>query len=426
MSIFAVLFAALHGLSAAASDSALAAPADAQPEVVFEDSGADDPERLRAERRAQAHDLDFFAPYYSVEGGRDTTLFLMNTISDPISVAVSALADDGAELALGSYVIESLQHVEISLRERLRGFEEDFAMGSLRLSLLGDVDTLQGWAVITEPDGQTFEIALITPEEATARELVAYWDTTIPAVQGAGGAIFHLVNTSDRAIDVELVAGLGSRTNTSVLEISPRGRARVERVGEAPLGPRGWLEIRHGGEAGDLVAVGLAGRGRHSVSLPLVPRTDTETNDRHESMPSANHHQVQGLDGAPVWLTLFNPAGEDRIVKIEALDAETGSTVGQAQLRPGSKEVLSVPLQRLIPATRAASHGVRVRVRSEDGGVLVRGFTAQPDGTVTDLAFFSYGVHPNGTYPLPDPTRYETVTTVVNLGYKPSRIAGQV
>lgn len=389
MSIIALLFVTLHGLSAAASDSALAAPAGVHPEVVLTDSGADDPERLRAERRAQAHDLDFFAPYYSIEGGRDTVLFLMNTISDPISVAVSGLADSGAELALGSYVIESLQHVEISLRERLRGFEEDFSVGSLRLSLLGDADTLQGWAVITEPDGQTFEIALVTPEEVTARELVAYWDTTIPAVQGAGGVSFHLVNTSDRAIDVELVAGHGSRTNTSVLEISPRGRVRMEQVGEVPFGPRGWLEIRHGGEAGDLVAVGLAGRARHSLSVPLVPLTDAETNDRHESMPSPDLHHVQRVDGAPVWLTLFNPAGEDRIVRIEALDAETGSAVGQAQLRPGSKEVLSVSLQRLIPATRAASHGVRVRVRSEEGGVLVRGVSRQPDGTVTDLAFFS-------------------------------------
>ena len=33
----------------------------------------------------------------------------------------------------------------------------------------------------------------------------------------------------------------------------------MDQVGEQPFGARGWLEIRQGGEAGDLVAVGLTG-----------------------------------------------------------------------------------------------------------------------------------------------------------------------
>lgn len=422
------VFPSVLAPSFAATSDPPAELASAQPELALRESDEDDPERLRAARRAQAHELDFFAPYYAIEAGRDTVLFLMNTISDPISVTVSALAEGGAELALGSYVIESLQHVEISLRERLGGFEGSFATGSLRLSLLGDADTLQGWAVITEPDGQTFELPLVTPEEVTSRSSIAFWDTTIPAIPGAGGVSFHLLNTSKRVVQVQLTTGDGNRSETASFEVAPESRAHVEGVSRRPFAPRGWLELRHDGEAGDLVAVGVVGRARHSLPLRLVPLGEAATQERHESAPTSWGRSGKPLGTPPgdTWIALFNPGDERRSVRIEVIDAETGGHLGQAELDAGPKEPRSFSLQELLPAIGAASHPVRLRVRSEGGGVMVQSFTALSDGTLAEIAFFPYGVHPNGTYILPDPARYETITTVVNLGYQASRIAAQV
>jgi len=58
---------------------------------------------------------------------------------------------------------------------------------------------------------------------------------------------------------------------------------------------------------------------------------------------------------------------------------------------------------------------------------MVSGITHLDDGTPRDITFFPFGdVHTNGTYPLLDNSRYQTVTTVVNLGEEPSRIGAQV
>ena len=351
----------------------------------------------------------------------------MNTVSDPISVTVWALGE-GVELPLGTYLIESLQHVEISLRERLTGFEETFASGSLRLSLLGDADTLQSWAVVMEPDGHTFELPLVSPEEVTHQGAIAFWDTTIPALPGAGGVAFYLLNTSDRPVGLQLTTAEKNRSATSSFLVAPGNRVRVEDVDRVPLGPRGWLEVRHDGEPGDVVGVGVVGRSRHSLALPLVPLGEAATQERHEAIPDSwgESERPRGGPGGDTWITLFNPGDERRPVRVEAFDAETGANLGQAQVDAGPKEPTSFSLRRIIPAVEATSHPVRLRVRSEGGGVLVHGFTAQPDGALADLAFFPYGVHPNGTYPLPDPSRYDTVTTVVNVGYESSRIAVQV
>jgi hypothetical protein len=85
---------------------------------------------MQAARRAQAHPVDFFAPYFSIEGLRETRLFLLNTIADPIVVDVVARSED-QELPLGAYTIEAQRHIEISLRERLIGFEDAFGTGCL-------------------------------------------------------------------------------------------------------------------------------------------------------------------------------------------------------------------------------------------------------------------------------------------------------
>lgn len=42
-------------------------------------------ERLRALRRAQATEIELFAPYYTVHGKLETRLFLMNTVNAPIA-----------------------------------------------------------------------------------------------------------------------------------------------------------------------------------------------------------------------------------------------------------------------------------------------------------------------------------------------------
>jgi hypothetical protein len=392
------------------------------------ESAQEEAERLRAERRAQAHDLDFFALYYTIEDERDTVLFLMNTITDPISVSIAARSSARSELALGTYLIEPLQHVEISLRERLAGLEEGYRHGSLRLSLLGDVDTLQGWTVVTGAGGNAFEIPLVTPEEIAARDFLAFWDATVPGLPGPPGVVVTLLNTSQQVLSVGATTGGPAGTRSHVFRLGPGQSLQIDGVGDRRFSPRGWLRLDHDGNPGDLLAVGTLGSRPPVAAIPFVPAETIRAYDRHESMPIAATPGDRGAisPNARPWVTLFNAGAERQQATVEALSAETGVLLGQAALDLEPGEVRSIPLAQAVPAPAVSPQPMRVRVRSDAPPLLVRGFTALPGGAVADLAFFPFTTaHFNGTYPLPDPARYETTTTVVNLGDEDSRIVAQ-
>jgi hypothetical protein len=111
---------------------------------------------------------------------------------------------------------------------------------------------------------------------------------------------------------------------------------------------------------------------------------------------------------------------------LEALDAASGASIGRSSIQVEPWEVTTVPLARLIPRG-ADSRGARLRVQGSAAGLLVRGSDLASPDLVADLPFFSgYHAHGNGTYPLPDLERYQTVTPILNLGDEPAEIVAQV
>lgn len=384
-------------------------------------------ERLKAATRAQAHLVDFFAPFYSIEGARDAKLFLLNTIAEPIFVDVVARAED-RELPLGSYTIAPQRHLEISLRERLAGFERDFGTGTLRLSVLGDEDTLQAWVVVEEPDGQTFELPLIAPGESTALEFYGFWDATPLGKSGPSAVIFHFLNTSDRELSLYLATDGAGRGDSGTFLVQPGEALLVSGVGKAAFGQRGWLKVRHDGDPGDLVGVGIIGDRTRIGAVHLVPREEAEASKLYESlpMPARQSAPTPGTEALRGGLALLNVGSDRQEVLLEALDAASGARLAQSSVRLPPWELTTVPLARLLPRG-IDSRQARLRVQGSAHGLLARGTEIAGPSLAADLPFFSaYHAHGNGTYPLPDLEQYETVTPILNLGDEPAEIVAQL
>jgi hypothetical protein len=409
-----VLFLIGLPVEAADSDSAGTPPEGSEPRFATSDLGA-------------PHFVDFFAPFYSIEGLRDTRLFLLNSIADPIVVDVVARSE-GRELPLGSYAIEPQRHLELSLRERLAGFEDEFRTGNLRLSLIGDADTLQAWAVIAEPDGQTFELPLLAPEESSSRELVGFWDAGPLGVTEPTPVTFHFLNTSSHELSLSLTCGETGRDGSATLLLSPGEAVLVHSLGPPAFGRRGWLKVIHDGEPGDVVGVGIVGGRTLIGAIHLIPRGEAEASKRHESLPLPirRTEEAPGAEGSRGWLTLLSVGTSGQEVVLEALDTASGASIARSSIRVEPWDVTTVPLARLIPLG-ADSGQARLRVQASAPGLLVRGSQIAPPGLAADLSFFSaYHAHGNGTYPLPDLERYQTVTPIVNLGEEPAEIVAQV
>lgn len=409
-----LLFLIVPPVEAAAPDSAGTPPEGSEPGLATSDFGA-------------PHFVDFFAPFYSIEGLRDTRLFLLNTIADPITVDVVARSE-GRELPLGSYAIEPQRHLELSLRERLAGFEDEFRTGNLRLSLLGDPDTLQAWAVIAEPDGQTFELPLLAPEESSSNELVGFWDARPQGVTGPTPVTFYFLNSSSHELSLSLTSGERGPGDSATLRLQPGEAVPVNGLGKAAIGRLGWLKVKHDGEPGDVVGVGIIGGSTLIQAVHLIPRGEAEASERHESLPLPirRSEEASGVDGSRGWLTLLNVASGGQEVLLEALDTASGASIGRSSIRVEPWAVTTVPLARLIPRGADSRHA-RLRVQGNAPGLLVRGSEIAPPGLAAELPFFSaYHAHGNGTYPLPDLERYQTVTPIINLGDEPAEIVAQV
>jgi len=396
-----------------------------------------DAERMRAERRAAARRLSFDAPFYSIENRLETTLFLMNTVTDPISVELEVRNDQGESLALGTFVIESLNHLELSLRDRLAGFEEGFSAGSVRCSLLGDADTLQAWAIVSGPRGQTFEIPFTTAEDFGSSRLVGFWDLSQPAFGPSPRADLFLANVSEQTVHARITLGPGTSDNPLSVEVPPGRRLRVDGSrGARGLGARGSVAVDHDGPPGALIGMVVAGGATPVQTFELVDGETTVGTARYESIPlpasaagdsrPSAGNPAAGGPTAP-WVTLFNGADAPQTVSIESLDATSGAVLDRSSVEVAPGAARTVPLARLAALGTRSSAPVRLRVRGERSPLLVRGGAPLADGTTADMAFFPFeDAHGQGTYPLPDVERYETSTTLVNLGDEDAMIGVQV
>lgn len=384
-------------------------------------------ERLRAVRRAEAAYVELFGPFFTLEAGTESRLFLMNTSPDTIAVDIAVRNDMGVELPLGQYTIEPLRHLEILLGERLRGFREDFSFGVVRLGLLGDAETLQAWTVLETPDGGAFEVPFIVPAEMQSGVLTAFWGA---ADKPTDQIELRLTNTSSTLVGAELTVGNGRDVILGGdVSLGP-GQSKAIHVPSKFARLGGYAQLTHDGEPGDVVATGLS-KSRGYIGAFSFSGDNASIHSVFEAIPMFATH----LDGVDVIgasphiasLTLFNPGSERKRVTVSLLDAHSSTTLESrfVDLKPREVRDITVP----VPGA-GVGHGprpIRVRVEATEPPLLVSGRYRKPGEQWIDLALFSQAdAHSMGTYPLPNVEEYATRTTLVNLGEDPSRVVAQV
>lgn len=397
--------------------------------LLFVSSGpvrASDSSIFRAQRLAAAAAMNSFGPFYSIREGTETDLFLLNTTADPVSVDAFVRNPTGEEISLGRYVIGGAEHLELALKELLRGTPAAFAEGSIRLSYLGDKDTLPGWAVLRS-GSQALEIALSTPEEFGAQSFLSFWDTSLPAPGPPPRAQFYLVNTGASPVAFSAVTGNGRRSEEPLRgRLLPGERHVITLEGSAKKA--GWIRVTHDGQPGDLYGVGLLDRGTTVTALPLFKPEETSKGPDFEAIRIPLPTESRARAATQVGLSFFNTGIQEQLLRLEVLAQASGAVLATDSLSIGPYEVASFDagriLRRLSPSS--ASQELRLRVRGGQPSLLVRGASVLPTGETVDLTFFpAVDAHHAGTYPIPPPDRYEVFTSLVNLGAEDAKVVVQ-
>jgi hypothetical protein len=379
-------------------------------------------ERLRAERHALAQPVDKFCPFYSARGGAATELFLLNATSEPLEVDLFASAETGQELPLGRYLIEGSRHLFLSLASLLPD-DPSMLEGSLRASFLGDDQSLSAWAVLR--DGrQSFEVPFVAPSKVNTRTLTSFWDASLAGPGAPPEVVFHLLNRTAAAVPFTVTFANGARPPHRLAGTAQPGERRRVEVPRS-LQARGWARIEHEGEPGSLIGVGTMARGELLKALELVTPGATYKGPRYEAIrvPRDERSLVP-----PTRLALLNTGTQAQVVAIELLDQRSGALLRQRSVTLEPWTVRSEEVESSGGADLAASSGdTRLRVRAQTPAILVQGTSTLSAGEVVDLAFFpaEYG-HGSGTYPVPDPQRYEVAVSIVNLGEEAATLVGQL
>lgn len=380
-------------------------------------------ERLRSLRRSAAAPIEFHALYYSIEGERETRLFLMNPTPDTIAVEVTAVGDGGvSDLPLGSWTLESLRHADISLREVLSGFEDRFASGRLRLSVLGDADTLQGWVVIVDGD-EVVELPLLVRDDLPSTAFTALWGRAPARGTGAERATFCFLNISDEVLVVNLAAvRAGAGEEAEILRLEPGELVSLDSVGRIPLGRQGALRVEHDGEPGELLAAGVLRGRRVTESIPMISLAQAKAERAYESLAL---DAEAGHVGGEIRLVVQNLAESPNQLMIDIVAADSGVLLGQSRLGLRSHEIRALPISALAGSSSGAPY--RLRIRATVPGLIARATRSAVGEGTRELALFpALLAHPGGTYPLPAIDRYTTRTRIVNLGDESSTIGAQI
>ncbi|MGH7562129.1 MAG: hypothetical protein ACRENB_14045, partial [Gemmatimonadales bacterium] len=382
-------------------------------------------ERLRAERQALAQPIDLFCPFYSVRGQRSTDLFLLNTTADPLQVDLSALAGDGSSLPLGRYLIEGSQHLFLSMRQLLPADGTGPEQGSVRASLLGDADSLAAWAVL-RGGRQAFEIPFVTPADIGSQTLLSFWDATLAGRGEPSEVEFQLLNSTPEPVSFSLELGSGRRPLRTMGGTLPPG-ARQQLEVPHSLRMRGWARLTHDGDPGALLGVGLVRGSDYLMALELVTPAGARKGLHFEAIRLPRELE-RGSTLPETVVSLLNTGEKTQVATLELLDQDSGAVLWERSIHLDPWEVRSESIRRgQGEGTMIVSGEARLRVRSDEPTLLVRGTSTLAAGELVDLAFFAAAdAHTGGTYPLPDPQRYAVSTWVVNLGTEASTVVAQL
>ena len=384
-------------------------------------------EELREQRRAQAVPTDIVTPFYSVTGSDETDLYILNNISDPVRVEVAAFDPRGRVLPLGSYDVGPARHLFLPLREAIRAGGPGFHRGSLRISFLGDDETVQAWAVLRR-GRQVVELAFESASASSGNELLTFWEaSTAPAA----APVFFVLNAGNRPLTYAVETGLGKK------EAGATGRTlnpgQSHRFSPGGVGKQ-WLRITHDGELGALRMVGLRFSRNILAKLPVMTPAVWQNTLAFNAIRVPLSHQDSAARPADrfggrgtAMMTLFNAASSEREALIEVFDPTNGVLLMRRAKRVSAGQVTSVDLSRWIAEVLGRPRDeVRVRVSSPKPGLLVSGSSTLPTGEILDLVFFpQQDAHSTGTYPLPPLETHEVFATLVNLGEEPAEVVAQ-
>lgn len=353
--------------------------------------------------------VDLYTPYFSVAGRDSTNLVFVTAVSEPVEVEITAFNAKGDPLPVGRFTIPVSQHLSLDLKTLVQPASRDFWQGSLRVSYIGSVETLQAW-VLLGFDGQLTEFTLLARPEAPVNSLMTFWGTSHGAIDLRRA--LYLLNAGTRPVRY---------TTASSHRGMARERSRVIGAGErqklvlAGSGP-GWIRVDHDGNPGDLIGLSLDRGSSRARVVPVwtVPSEQVSTWE-------AIRVPVVGSAGATTGaLTLFNGADERVEAQIAVL-ADTGAELLETRLQLEPGEVRDVALSNLLGSVQVSE--VRLRVSGDRPGILVQGVAATPGGGLSELSFFAHDkVHASGTYPILPVDQYSTDVTLVNLGPDQSEV----
>lgn len=379
-----------------------------------------DAERYRAERQASAHDVIAVSPAFSVIGDRQTDLYLLNLITEPLFVDIAVRTGSGEVLPLSRVLIEPNRHLVLALADLLTAAEPRFREGSLWLSYVGDVDSIQAWA-IHRRNSEVLAVPFSKPESAKLSSATSFW-----SLEGQEGsrARYYLLNSGNVPI-AYVVTMNDSEKRAQLVEgrLEP-GERHVLSVAEHGGAQRGWLTVEHNAAPGDLSLTGFLEGPNTLLALPLLSPAKI---DRGEALHGIRVPATasEPLANRATTLVLFNASAAHHEVAAELFALETGRSLARVIVRLSPWEVRSIGWLELFGSEHLSSADTRITLDTTKP-LGAYAYQQLRDGSLFDIAFFSNSeLHGSGSYPLPPLDAHEVVTTVVNLGPKPASLLGQ-
>jgi 3D (Asp-Asp-Asp) domain-containing protein len=381
---------------------------------------ADAMDALRAGRMAQAQEVLKVSPYFSLAEG-DTELLLLNRFGAPISVEISVHGERGGEWATaGTIVVDPRASTPFSLGSALRDTRLGFTSGSVAIRYQGDTDMVQAWAIAHHGD-EVAEVSLEVPGRSGGLTL---WDLDVFPARRDTRAELLLTNTGRNAAEVTVeITNVSGETITREQRIPPNGRVAVELDRGEGAGFATW---RHDG-GGSLVARPVVRSHNTLSTLPSWTPGGGEMSFEAPNVRLFSERVAHDSYGRDLTLLVLNQATETREVLVELVTLD-GTTVYSEEFLLQPRALSDFDTAELLRA--AQTKGVeflRLRVTADGPGILPHGLVSDQGSNPVELAFFSnLDAHASGGYPIPDTSRYDVATTIVNVGGETSHVVGQV
>lgn len=372
-------------------------------------------EKAQSAKMAGASPTALLGSYFSVEGDRQSTVLLLNKILDPVLVELEVFSPNGNLTSLGEFIVESGHHLELSVEELLAASDRVAPQtGSIAVRYVG-YESLQGWVILR--DGKNVaELPLYPEKDIVGAEWTSFWDSS-----GSGGTPQFFVSNMDIATaEILIRTGKGQQHEETVVTL-PAGSRYTFRptIDRRPL-VSGWVELVPSQGAERVVLSGLVQGPTFLAALPPANSPRPTTALSFDAVRTAGDVPQ---DRGKTNLVVFNPSEERELrATIWWVSAETGALTFSRELRVQPREAKAA----IAPPAPRISGEFRIRVEAPLPFAVYGANELDGGGQIELGLFASDAGHATGSYPILDPERYEVFTTLVNLGFDPANVVGQI